>query len=72
MTYYIYNNKSKFINFKIIINNNVLYIKKSIIFIKSFNTVLITIIIIKELKQYILYLYNVVLILLFYINIVLL
>ena len=65
-TYYVYNNKSKFIDLWITLNNDVLYIKKSIIFIKSFG------IIIKELKQYTLYLYNIVLILLFYINITLL
>ena len=62
-TYYVYNNKSRFINLWITLNNDVLYIKKSIILIKSFG------IIIKELKQYTLYLYNVVLISLFYINI---
>ena len=49
-TYYVYNDKSKFINLWIALNDDVLYIKKSIIFIKSFNIVLITIIIIKELK----------------------
>ena len=68
-TYYVYNNKSKFIDLWITLNNDVLYIKKSIIFIKSFGIIIIIVIIIKELKQYTLYLYNVVLILLFYINI---
>ena len=48
-TYYIYNNKSRFTNFRLIIKDNKLYINKSVIFIKGFNTVLI-IVIILELK----------------------
>ena len=55
--YYIYNNKSRFINFKLIIKDNELYINKSIIFIKGFNTILVIITILKP-KQYTLYLYN--------------
>jgi hypothetical protein len=70
-TYYVYNNKLRFTNFKLTIKDNKLYINKSIIFIKRFNTILVIITIIK-LKQYTLYLYNIVLILLFYINIALL
>ena len=66
--YYIYNNKSRFINFRLVIKDNKLYINKSIILIKGFNIILI-IVTILELKQYTLYLYNIVLILLFYINI---
>ena len=70
-TYYIYNNKSRFINFRLAIKDNELYTNKSIISIKGFNTVLV-IVTTLEPKQYILYLYNIVLILLFYINIALL
>ena len=70
-TYYIYNNKLRFINFKLTIKDNKLYINKSVILIKKFNTVLIIVTILKP-KQYILYLYNIVLILLFYINVALL
>jgi hypothetical protein len=68
-TYYIYNNKSRFINFKLLINNNVLYINKSVILIKGFGTILIIITTLEEPKQYIIYLYNIVLILLFYISV---
>jgi hypothetical protein len=71
VTYYIYNNKLKFTNFRLAIKDNKLYINKSIIFIKGFSTILVIITIVK-LKQYTLYLYNIVLILLFYINITLL
>jgi hypothetical protein len=59
-TYYIYNNKSRFINFKLLINNNVLYINKSVILIKGFGTILIIITTLEEPKQYIIYLYNIV------------
>jgi hypothetical protein len=71
VTYYIYNNKSRFTNFKLIIKDNELYISKSVILIKGFSTILV-IVTTLELKQYTLYLYNMVLILLFYINIALL
>jgi hypothetical protein len=70
-TYYIYNNKSRFINFRLAIKDNKLYINKSIILIKRFSTILV-IVTTLELKQYTLYLYNIVLILLFYISIALL
>jgi hypothetical protein len=70
-TYYVYNNKLRFTNFKLVIKDNKLYINKSIILIKRFNTILIIVTTLK-LKQYTLYLYNIVLILLFYINITLL
>ena len=70
-TYYIYNNKLRFTNFKLAIKDNKLYINKSVILIKGFNTILVIVTTLK-LKQYTLYLYNIVLILLFYINIVLL
>jgi hypothetical protein len=70
-TYYIYNNKSRFINFRLVIEDNELYINKSVIPIKGFNIILV-IVTTLELKQYTLYLHNIVLILLFYINITLL
>jgi hypothetical protein len=70
-TYYICNNKLRFTNFRLVIKDNKLYINKSIIFIKGFGTILV-IIITLELKQYTLYLYNIVLILLFYTNVALL
>ena len=68
-TYYIYNDKSRFIDFKLLINNNILYISKSVILIKGFKTILIIVTTLKEPKQYTIYLYNMVLILLFYISI---
>ena len=68
---YIYNDKSRFTNFRLAIKDDELYISKSIIFIKEFGIILI-IVTTLELKQYTLYLYNIVLILLFYINIALL
>ena len=40
-TYYIYNNKSRFIDFRLLINNNVLYTSENIIPIKGFKTILI-------------------------------
>jgi hypothetical protein len=70
-TYYIYNNKLRFTNFRLVIEDNKLYINKSVILIKGFNTILV-IVITLELKQYTLYLYNIVIILLFYISIALL
>jgi hypothetical protein len=70
-TYYVYNDKLRFTNFRLIIKDNKLYINKSIIFIKRFNTILVIVTTLKP-KQYTLYLHNIVLILLFYINIALL
>jgi hypothetical protein len=70
-TYYICNNKLRFTNFRLVIKDNKLYINKSIILIKGFNTILVIVTTLK-LKQYTLYLYNIVLILLFYTNIALL
>jgi hypothetical protein len=70
-TYYICNNKLRFTNFRLAIKDNKLYINKSIIPIKGFSTILV-IVTTLELKQYTLYLYNIVLILLFYTNIALL
>ena len=68
-TYYIYNDKSRFIDFKLPINNNILYISKSVIPIKGFKTILIIVTTLEEPKQYTIYLYNMVLILLFYISV---
>jgi hypothetical protein len=70
-TYYIYNNKLRFTNFKLAIKDNELYTNKSVILIKGFGTVLV-IVTTLELKQYTLYLYNIVLILLFYTSVALL
>ena len=68
-TYYIYNNKLRFIDFRLLIDDDVLYINKSIILIKGFRTVLIIVTTLEELKQYTVYLHNVILILLFYISV---
>ena len=68
-TYYIYNNKLRFIDFRLLIDDDVLYISKSVILIKGFKTILIIVTTLKESKQYIIYLYNMVLILLFYISV---
>jgi hypothetical protein len=70
-TYYIYNNKLRFTNFRLAIEDNKLYTSKSVIPIKGFSTILI-IVTTLELKQYTLYLYNIVLILLFHTSIALL
>jgi hypothetical protein len=40
-TYYIYNNKLRFINFRLAIKDNELYTSKSVILIKGFGIVLI-------------------------------
>ena len=68
-TYYVYNNKLSFMDFRLPIDDNVLYISESVILIKGFGIVLVIITTLEELKQYTVYLYNVVLILLFYISI---
>ena len=68
-TYYIYNNKLRFIDFRLLTDNSVLYASESVILIKGFRTILIIITTLKEPKQYIIYLYNIVLILLFYISV---
>jgi hypothetical protein len=70
-TYYIYNNKLRFTNFRFAIKDNKLYISKSVILIKGFSTILVIVTTLK-LKQYTLYLHNIVLILLFYTNVTLL
>jgi hypothetical protein len=40
-TCYVYNNKLRFTNFRLAIEDDELYINKSIIFIKGFNIVLV-------------------------------
>jgi hypothetical protein len=40
-TYYIYNNKLRFIDFRLPIDDNVLYTSKSVIPIKGFRTILV-------------------------------
>jgi hypothetical protein len=70
-TYYVCNNKLRFTNFRLAIEDNKLYISKSVILIKGFSIVLV-IVTTLELKQYTLYLHNIVLILLFYISVALL
>jgi hypothetical protein len=69
--YYVCNNKLRFTNFRLAIEDNKLYTNKSVILIKGFSTILVTITTL-ELKQYTLYLYNIVLILLFYTSVALL
>ena len=49
-TYYICNDKSRFIDFRLLINNDVLYASKSVIPIKGFGTILIIVITLKEPK----------------------
>ena len=68
-TYYVYNNKLRFIDFRLPIDNDVLYISESVILIKGFGTVLVIVTTLEESKQYIVYLHNVVLISLFYISV---
>ena len=68
-TYYIYNNKLRFIDFRLLIDDDVLYASESIIPIKGFGTILVIVTTLEEPKQYTVYLYNIVLILLFYISI---
>jgi hypothetical protein len=68
-TYYIYNNKLRFMDFRLPIDDDVLYTSKSVILIKGFETILIIVTTLEEPKQYTIYLYNIVLILLFYISV---
>jgi hypothetical protein len=70
-TYYVYNNKSRFTNFRLAIEDNKLYTSESVIPIKGFSTILV-IVTTSEPKQYTLYLHNIVLILLFYTSVALL
>jgi len=68
-TYHIYNNKSRFIDFRLSTDDDVLYTSKSIIPIKGFGTISIIVTTIEEPTQYTLYLYNMVLISSFHISI---
>jgi len=68
-TYYVCNDKSRFIDFRLPIDDNVLYASESVILIKGFGTISVIITTLEEPKQYTIYLYNVVLILLFYISV---
>jgi hypothetical protein len=49
-TYYVYNNKLRFIDFRLLINNDILYTNKSVILIKGFGTILIIVTTLKEPK----------------------
>jgi hypothetical protein len=49
-TCYIYNNKSRFINFKLPIDDDVLYADESVIPIKGFGTILVIVITLEEPK----------------------
>jgi hypothetical protein len=53
-------------DFRLPTDDNVLYASESVIPIKGFGTVLVIVTTLEELKQYTVYLYNVVLILLFH------
>jgi len=68
-TYYIYNNKSRFTDFRLPIDDDVLYANKSVIPIEGFGTVSVIVTTLKEPKQYTVYLHNVVLILSFHISV---
>jgi hypothetical protein len=68
-TCYVYNDKSRFIDFRLPTDNNVLYASESIIPIKGFGTVLVIVTTLEEPKQYTMYLYNMVLISLLYISV---
>ena len=49
-TYYICNNKLRFIDFKLPIDDDVLYASKSVIPIKGFGTILVIVTTLEELK----------------------
>jgi hypothetical protein len=68
-TCHVCNDKSRFIDFRLPIDDDVLYASESVIPIKGFGTVLVTVITLEEPKQYTVYLHNVVLISLFYISV---
>jgi hypothetical protein len=68
-TYHVCNNKLRFIDFRLPMDDDVLYIGESVILIKGFKTILVIVTTLEEPKQYTMYLYNVVLILLFYISV---
>jgi hypothetical protein len=68
-TYHIYNDKSRFTDFRLPTDDDVLYTSKSVIPIEGFRTVLVTVTTLEEPKQYTMYLHNVVLISSFYISV---
>jgi hypothetical protein len=68
-TCYVYNNKLRFIDFRLPTDDDVLYTNKSVIPIEGFGTVLVIVTTLEEPKQYTIYLHNVVLILSFYISV---
>jgi hypothetical protein len=68
-TCHVCNDKSRFIDFRLSTADNVLYAGESVILIKGFGTFLVTVTTIEEPTQYTLYLYNMVLISLFYTSI---
>ena len=68
-TYYVCNDKSRFIDFRLPMDDDVLYASESVIPIEGFGTVLVIVTTLEEPKQYIIYLYNIILILLFYISV---
>ena len=49
-TCYIYNNKSRFMDFRLPIDDDVLYASKSVIPIKGFGTILVIVTTLEELK----------------------
>jgi hypothetical protein len=51
--YYVYNNKLRFIDFRLPTDDNVLYASKSVIPIKRFGIILVIVTTLEELKQYI-------------------
>ena len=65
-TCYVCNNKSRFINFRLPTDDDVLYAGESVILIEGFGTVLVIVTTSEEPKQYTVYLHNVVLISLFH------
>ena len=68
-TYHVYNDKLRFMDFRLLTDDDVLYAGESVILIEGFGTVLVIVTTLKEPKQYTVYLYNVVLISLFYISV---
>jgi hypothetical protein len=65
-TCYVCNDKSRFTDFRLPTDDDVLYASESVIPIEGFGTVLVTVTTLEEPKQYTVYLHNVVLILLFH------
>jgi hypothetical protein len=68
-TCYVYNDKLRFIDFRLPMDDDVLYTSKSVIPIKGFGTILVIVTTLEEPKQYTVYLHNVVLISSFYISV---